>query len=142
MSEFHDNYPQYELMAHHSEEEGGKIRKKLWRVFWIMLTVTLVELAVGFKAADLGVAGSSGLIIFFIGFTVVKAFYIVYAFMHLGDEKSAMKWMIIAPFSFFIVYLAFMVSVGEGSYSMKHRQEMDKQVIIQQLQLKQQTHHE
>ena len=30
--EFNDGAPQYELMAHHSEEEGAVKRKKLWRV--------------------------------------------------------------------------------------------------------------
>ena len=30
MSEFHDDYPQYEFMAHHSEEAGVGIRRKLW----------------------------------------------------------------------------------------------------------------
>lgn len=136
MSEFHDDYPQYELMAHHSEEDGKKIRRKLWNVFWIMLIVTLIELFVGFKAADWGLVGTTGLITFFITFTIVKAFYIVYSFMHLGDEKSALKWVIVAPFSCFIIYLALMVSVGEGSYSMRYRHEMDKQVIMQQLELK------
>ena len=32
MSEFHDDYPSYETLAHHSEEEGKPIRKNLWRV--------------------------------------------------------------------------------------------------------------
>lgn len=141
MSEFHDDYPQYELMAHHSEEDGVRIRKKLWSVFWIMLIVTLIELVVGFKAGDMGLVGTTGLITFFIAFTIVKAYYIVYAFMHLGDEKSSMKWMIIAPFTCFILYLAFMATVGEGSYAMKYRQEMDKQVIMQQLKLKQNASH-
>lgn len=141
MSEFHDDYPQYELMAHHSEEVGAKIRKKLWNVFWIMLTVTLLELFVGFKSRDWGLTGSTGLIIFFIAFTIVKAYYIVFAFMHLGDEKVVMKWVIVAPYACFIIYLAFMATVGEGSYAMKHRHDMDKQIIMQQLQLKQENHH-
>ena len=45
--EFHDDYPQYEMLAHHSEEEGKLKRRKLWNVFWIMLAVTIVELIIG-----------------------------------------------------------------------------------------------
>jgi len=30
--EFHDNYPQYEVMANHGEEEGKKNRRTLWNV--------------------------------------------------------------------------------------------------------------
>lgn len=142
MSEFHDDYPQYEMLAHHSEEDGIRIRKKLWSVFWIMLAITLIELFVGFKSRDWGLIGSTGLITFFIAFTIVKAFYIVFAFMHLGDEKSAMKWVIIAPYACFIIYLAFMGCIGEGGYAHKHRHEMDKQIIMQQLQLKDGSHHE
>jgi hypothetical protein len=28
MSDFHDNYPSYETMAHHDEAQGKKIRRK------------------------------------------------------------------------------------------------------------------
>ncbi len=52
MSEFHDDYPQYEFMAHHSEEEGKVMRRKLWNVFWIMLAVTIAELIIGSFAKD------------------------------------------------------------------------------------------
>lgn len=116
MSEFHDDYPQYELMAHHSEEEGKKKRRKLWNVFWIMLIVTLVELFVGFKAADWGIKGTNGVKIFFILFTIVKAYFIVYAFMHLGDENKLFKWFIIGPYSVFALYLVYLTAVNEGSY--------------------------
>jgi len=37
MSEFHDDYPQYELMAHHSEEEGKKKRNKVLKFVWKIL---------------------------------------------------------------------------------------------------------
>lgn len=136
MSEFHDDYPQYELMAHHSEEEGKVKRKKLWRVFWIMLAITLVELVVGFKAESLGwltnLRGTTlGMKMFFIIATIAKAGYIVLSFMHLGDEKKAMKWMIIAPYSAFIVYLAVMVSMGEGTYTLGIRSQVDPNVLLQ-----------
>ena len=73
MSEFHDDYPQYELMAHHSEEEGKIKRRKLWNVFWIMLSVTIVELIIGFQASAWGLLNediTSGLSLkfIFIGF--------------------------------------------------------------------------
>ena len=136
MSEFHDDYPQYEFMAHHSEEEGKVMRKKLWRVFWIMLGITLLELFVGFKAEDFGwltdQRGTSlGMKFFFIIFTIVKAGYIVLSFMHLGHEKKALKWIIIAPYATFIVYLACMASIGEGEYTMEHRAPMDHNVVEQ-----------
>ncbi len=48
MSSFFEEYPDfpnYEQMAIHDEAHGKVLRKKLWMVFWIMLIVTLIELA-------------------------------------------------------------------------------------------------
>jgi cytochrome c oxidase subunit 4 len=133
MSEFNDNYPQYELMAHHSEEVGKVTRKKLWRVFWIMFFITLGELIVGYNAEAWGLlddhrATMLGLKVFFIFFTIAKASFIILSFMHLGDEKKSLKWVILAPYCCFIVYLAMMLAIGEGSYSKMRRSGMDPNV--------------
>ena len=135
MEGFHDDYPQYEFMSQHSDEEGVVKRKKLWQVFWIMLAITIIELFIGFKAAGWGVAKTT-LIFTFIFFTIVKAYYIVYRFMHLGHEKSALKWVIIGPYATFIIYLAFMLDLGEGSYSENYRHDMDRHITVQQFELK------
>ena len=118
--DFHDNYPEYEKMSNHSEEEGQPIRKKLWMVFWIMLGVTLVELAIGTYASSMGLLDSerrSSMIlkIIFVGLTIVKAGYIVMIFMHLGHEVKFMKWTILAPYIVFMCYLVFIILV-EGTY--------------------------
>ena len=105
-------YPNYEKAAIHDEAHGKVVRKKLWMVFWIMLTITIVELIIGsqFNFSEINK------IYTFIFLTVVKAFFIVWVFMHLGDEKRAMKYAIIAPYTLFIFYLAFMC-ITEGAYS-------------------------
>ncbi|HRH03371.1 MAG TPA: cytochrome C oxidase subunit IV family protein [Bacteroidia bacterium] len=125
MSEFNDNYPQYELMAHHSEEEGKIKRRKLWNVFWIMLGITLVELMVGFYNTHFS---EIALKVIFIGFTIVKAGYIVLSFMHLGDEVKAFKYAVLVPFIVFIIYLVFIADLGEGTYAKKYRMVMDKNI--------------
>ncbi|HET6228091.1 MAG TPA: cytochrome C oxidase subunit IV family protein [Bacteroidia bacterium] len=135
MSEFHDDYPQYEFMAHHSEEEGKLKRRKLWNVFWIMLGVTIVELIIGFNAKKWGLlhddrTSSFILKIIFIGLTLLKAFYIVYKFMHLGDERKFMKYSIIGPYTIFIIYLVFIIVV-EANYSLIHKDKMDNLIIEQ-----------
>ncbi len=120
MSEFHDPFPNYEVLAQHDEAYGKKARRKLWNVFWLLLIVTIVEVVVGIKAGDWGLS-KMFLKIFFIGFTIVKAFYIVYTFMHLGHEERWTKWIIIAPFTGFILYLIFMMTIGEGNYAKERR---------------------
>lgn len=139
MSEFHDDYPQYELMAHHSEEEGKIKRKKLWNVFWIMLGVTIVELIIGSYASDWHLLNDDrtsklSLKIIFIGLTIAKAYYIVYRFMHLGDEKKMLKYSIIIPYTVFILYLVF-ISLTEAVYSGGYKEKMDELIVKQKIEL-------
>ena len=108
MSEFNDDYPSYETLAHHSDEEGKKIRKTLWRVFWYMLAITIFELVVGSMAPSKGWSGTLGLKVLFIGLTVLKAGFIVMAFMHLGHEKGALKMSILFPL-LFVAFLLFIL---------------------------------
>ena len=58
MSDFHDNYPQYEIMSNHDEDYGKKARRTLWNVFWVMLAITVFELVVGFMAPSHGWSGT------------------------------------------------------------------------------------
>jgi cytochrome c oxidase subunit 4 len=139
MSEFHDDYPQYEFMAHHSEEEGKVKRKQLWNVFWIMLTVTIVELVIGSYAKQLHLLEpdrtSSVLLKFiFIGLTIGKAFFIVFSFMHLGHEKKALKYSILAPYLVFITYLIYIV-LSEAIYCGEHKEKMDPLIVKQKIEL-------
>lgn len=139
MSEFHDDYPQYELMAHHSEEEGKKKRRKLWNVFWIMLVVTIVELIIGFEAKKLGLLNPDrtsgvGLKFIFITLTLFKAFFIVFSFMHLGDEKKGMKYSILAPYIVFILYLIY-ICIAEANYCKVHKEKMDELIVKQKIEL-------
>ncbi|MES2138220.1 MAG: cytochrome C oxidase subunit IV family protein [Bacteroidota bacterium] len=139
MSEFHDDYPQYELMAHHSEEEGKVKRKKLWNVFWIMLAVTILELIIGSFASQMGLLEADRtstvlLKVIFIGLTIGKAFYIVFSFMHLGHEKKALKYSILAPYIIFILYLIYII-IAEAIYCGVHKQKMDELIVKQKIEL-------
>jgi cytochrome c oxidase subunit IV len=137
MSEFHDDYPSYETLAHHSEEEGKPIRKNLWRVFWYMLAITIFELVVGSMAPSQGWSGTLGIKVLFIGLTIVKAGFIVMAFMHLGHERTFMKYTILLPYVIFISYAIFII-LDEGVYSgdPQNRTKVDPLLIKQQEDLK------
>jgi cytochrome c oxidase subunit 4 len=136
--EFNDNYPQYEIMAQHSEEEGKSKRKNLWKVFWIMLGITLLELFIGFKAESLGLLdalkfSTVWLKLIFVGLTIVKAAYIVLEFMHLGHERKSLKYTIITPYVLFVLYLVW-IALEEGTYS----GDPNKKAIMNQLIIDQQ----
>lgn len=130
--EFNDQYPQYETLAQHSEEEGRHKRKTLWKVFWIMLAITIVELVIGFYNSHFP---KMALMFIFVIFTIVKAGYIVMAFMHLGHENKALKWVILGPYCSFILYLVYMGAINEGSYSNTYKDLIDPM-------LKQHSHHQ
>ncbi|MBP6757485.1 MAG: cytochrome C oxidase subunit IV family protein [Bacteroidia bacterium] len=137
MSEFHDDYPSYETLAHHSEEEGKKTRKVLWRVFWYMLAITIFELIIGSMAPSNGWSGTLWLKLLFIGLTILKAGFIVMAFMHLGHETTFMKYVILLPYAIFISYAIFII-LDEGVYSGEsiNRTKVDPLLIKQQQDLK------
>ena len=42
-----DDIIEYSLHAHHSEEDGKKIRKKIWMVTAILSIITILEVGVG-----------------------------------------------------------------------------------------------
>jgi cytochrome c oxidase subunit IV len=131
--EFHDDYPQYELMAHHDEPAGKKMRRKLWNVFWIMLIITIFELIVGFYAPSQGWSGTLGLKALFITLTIAKAGFIVMSFMHLGHETKFFKYTVLLPYTVFMFYCIF-ICLNEGTYSGNpdNRTSIDKLLVQQQ----------
>jgi cytochrome c oxidase subunit 4 len=133
MSEFHDDYPSYEHMAHHSEEDGKKARRTLWNVFWIMLIVTLFELVIGFMAPSRGWSGTLWLKTLFIALTLVKAAAIVMWFMHLKHEVKFFKYVILLPYIILMTYTIFIV-LDEGTYSShsENRTKVDPILVKQQ----------
>lgn len=97
----------YALNAHHSEEEGVKIRKKIVFVTVLLTLITAVEVAMGiiFKRAETFTWETIKWS--FIVLTIVKAGYIVMVFMHLGDERKNLRNTILVPYLVFIIYLIF-----------------------------------
>jgi cytochrome c oxidase subunit IV len=98
---------QYSVDAHHSEEEGKKIRSGIWKVTALLTVLTAFEVWMGIQFGS--AFGLTWEVVkwLFIILTVIKAGFIVMSFMHLGDERSNLKWTILAPYILFILYLAF-----------------------------------
>lgn len=88
-------------LVHEKDHTGGT--KEIWRTFWILLILTIVELALGFwmigmpdNALRLGI---KGMIIILM---MAKAFYIVAHFMHLGSEIKNLIMTIVVPLALLI----------------------------------------
>lgn len=109
-----DDIIEYSLDAHHSEEQGKKIRRKIWVVTAILTIVTIIEVALGSlikQSSDYWTI----IKLLFIGLTILKAGYIVLTFMHLGDERKALKYIILVPYAIFIIYLIFICLTEAGA---------------------------
>ncbi|KAA2218585.1 MULTISPECIES: cytochrome C oxidase subunit IV family protein [Maribacter] len=93
--------------------------QKIWGVLAFLTLVTAVEVVLGiFKPeflTDTYVLGMKLLNWIFIILTLVKAYYISWDFMHLRDEKSALRRAIVWTPVFLVLYLAFILLV-EGNY--------------------------
>ena len=93
--------------------------KRIWFVFVLLSAVTTVEVILGIiKPESLHFTNFLGMNllnwIFYI-LTIVKAYYIVWAFMHMEGEKKCLQSSVVAPLIFLILYLLFIL-LTEGDY--------------------------
>ena len=100
----------HEHVSHESVEKAhsGLNTKVIWKVFWILLGVTVFEVSISFTSIPHTI-----LIWTFVLLTLVKAYFIVGFFMHLKFEKIPMIYSLILPF-LLIVYLIF-IALYEGT---------------------------
>jgi cytochrome c oxidase subunit 4 len=101
------------VMQHHSDVNSPESKmqvKKIWRVFWILLVITLIEVVLGmFYSHEM----PKGLVaFFFLSLTLLKAGYIVAIFMHLGDEVRGFLITIMIPLTLFIWFIIAFLSDG------------------------------
>lgn len=113
-----DDIIEYSLDAHHSEEQGVKLRKTIWKVTLILSIITAVEVFLGAMIKQ-GSGAWLTVKILFILLTLLKAGYIVLSFMHLGDERKALKWVILLPYAVFIIYLMFIAFTEATAVGLK-----------------------
>jgi cytochrome c oxidase subunit IV len=93
--------------------------KRIWFVFALLSVVTTVEVFLGILKPDflyMNTFLSMNFLnwIFYI-LTIFKAYYIVWAFMHMEGEKSSLRWAVVMPVIFLVLYLLFILLV-EGNY--------------------------
>ena len=94
-----------EAIHHHN---GDAQVKRIWKVFWLLLIITIVELGLGLLLyfidlpEDLRKHLIKGVIIIL---SLAKAYYIVSVFMHLGDEIRNLIMTIVVPLMLFIWFI-------------------------------------
>jgi cytochrome c oxidase subunit IV len=93
--------------------------KRIWQVFFGLSGITIVEVILGIiKPHALHMTDFLGMNLLnwiFIILTLVKAYYIVWAFMHMEGETKALRRVVVWTAIFLIIYLTFILLV-EGNY--------------------------
>lgn len=102
------------VMQHHGDVKSPESTKqvgRIWKVFWILLVVTVVEVVIGMFFSH---AMPKALVaFFFLALTIFKAGYIVAVFMHLGDELKNFMITVLIPLTLFIWFIiAFLADGG------------------------------
>jgi cytochrome c oxidase subunit IV len=123
------------IMSHHTDVASPESKsqiKRIWKVFWILLVITVAEVVVGmFFSHDL----PKGLVaFFFLALTILKAGYIVSIFMHLGDEFRGFIATVLIPLVLFVWFIIAFLADGDFwlrmNASSPARSQIEKTAII------------
>ncbi|MBS0026118.1 cytochrome C oxidase subunit IV family protein [Chitinophaga sp. 22321] len=105
--------------AGHESAHSDSSTKSIWRTFWILLCITLVEVGLAFLHLEYGFLPRVMLNAIFIGLTLVKAFYIVAEFMHLGHEIKNLIMTILIPLLLFVWFIIAFLYEGDSWKNMR-----------------------
>jgi cytochrome c oxidase subunit 4 len=111
-----------EVTIHHDPDPGSV--KKIWRTFWVLLIITLIELGIGvlmylLNLPDdfrrLALKGTVTIL------SLAKAYYIVSVFMHLGGEIRNMIMTIVVPLMLFIWFIGAFIADGNSYKNLRNK---------------------
>ncbi|WP_299255976.1 cytochrome C oxidase subunit IV family protein [uncultured Aquimarina sp.] len=104
-------------MAHDTVHHESNI-SRIWKVFFILSLVTIVEVIFGIWKPDFMMATFISMKLlnwFFIILTLYKAYLITWAFMHMEGETKGLRRAVVWTAIFLICYLMFIL-LTEGDY--------------------------
>ena len=99
--------------SHHHEPEFNT--KPIWRTFWILLGITMLELIVATIHLKTGIPSKAVVNGVYLILTCAKAFYIIAEFMHLRHELKNLIMTIAVTATLFIWFIIAFLWDG-GSY--------------------------
>jgi cytochrome c oxidase subunit IV len=103
----------------HAAHEYVSNTKRIWLVFTYLSAITIFEVWMGLIKPDFlhmtDLLNLNLLNWMFILLTLVKAYFIVWAFMHMEGEKASLRWSVVGSLIFLAIYLIIIVLI-EGNY--------------------------
>jgi cytochrome c oxidase subunit 4 len=106
-------------VAHEQGHGHDAGTKGIWKTFWILLAITIVEVGLAFLHLGTGFPPKLLLNAVFIGLTIFKAFFIVAEFMHLRNEIRNLIMTILIPLLLFIWFIIAFLADGESWKNMR-----------------------
>jgi len=100
--------------------ESTMTTARIWRVFWILLAITVVEVFWGMKISH-HIPYKWINAVFFLSMTFVKAGYIVAEFMHLRYEVTNMIRSVLIPLVLFIWFVVAFCMDGDSWLNLRSR---------------------
>ncbi len=131
MSEHHHSSPE---ITFHPDHSGGT--SKIWRVFWVLSVLTIIELGLGYflyaKGATLGYGTVLSTKVVIGILTLAKAYYIVSVFMHLGDEIRNFIMTIVVPLILFVWFIIAFLADGNSWKNLRNTDAGSRQAPVEQ----------
>ncbi len=116
------NVANAEITFHHEPKSDSV--KRIWKVFWILLIITVIELGIGVTMylldlpddfRRLALKGTVTIL------SLAKAYFIVSVFMHLGDEIRNMIMTIVVPLLLFVWFIAAFIADGNSYKNLRNK---------------------
>lgn len=108
-------------IPHHAPTDESK--KRIWKTTIILSIITMIELGIGYLLYL--TEFSHGVDLAFKGVVIIlsllKAFYIVSIFMHLGDEIRNLIMTIVAPLMIFIWFIIAFLYEGDSWKNLRNQ---------------------
>src|SRR4051812_11919335 len=93
-----------EITFHHEPAEGTG---RIWKTFWLLLVITLIELGLGLSIYAIPMSHFVVLLLkgIIVILSLAKSFYIISIFMHLGDELRNLIMTVGVPCLLFVWFI-------------------------------------
>jgi len=123
-------------ITHPPEHASGTGR--IWKTFWVLSLLTVIELALGYflylqhGKLSYGPVITTKLVI--AALTLAKAYYIVSIFMHLGDEIRNMIMTIVVPLLLFVWFIAAFLWDGNAWKNLRNTDAGSRPATTEQVQ--------
>ncbi len=123
------------ILSHHTDVNSAESKtqvKRIWKIFWILLVITLAEVIMGMFFSH---SIPKGLVNFmFLLLTVLKAGYIVSVFMHLGDEVKSLIVTVLVPLVLFVWFI--IAFLADGGFWLRMNDESPARQTIEHVKAK------